>query len=44
MLPQEALHRSSRAIVITEAVKALRIVNKAWEDLWIFLRGPKTRL
>jgi PAS domain S-box-containing protein len=32
---QEALRRSSRAIVITEAVKPFRIVNvnKAWEDL-----------
>jgi PAS domain S-box-containing protein len=32
---QEALHRSSRAIVVTEAVKPFRIVdvNKAWEDL-----------
>jgi PAS domain S-box-containing protein len=32
---QEALHSSSRAIVITEAVKPFRIVNvnKAWEDL-----------
>jgi PAS domain S-box-containing protein len=32
---QDALRRSSRAIVITEAVKPFRIVdvNKAWEDL-----------
>jgi PAS domain S-box-containing protein len=32
---QEALRRSSRAIVVTEAVKPFRIinVNKAWEDL-----------
>jgi PAS domain S-box-containing protein len=32
---REALRRSSRAIVITEAVKPFRIVNvnKAWEDL-----------
>jgi PAS domain S-box-containing protein len=32
---QEAIHRSRRAIVITEAVKPFRIVNvnKAWEDL-----------